>query len=208
MALETDPRKIAIQNHARNLANQDIAIPNRLIFARKFETALQILLSGGTLSADDLAQVDARNLTYPYLEAVRQEGIRCINNPNLTVADFVDPDPNAPVNYIRPSIWSGVPWVARRTNRPSVNGNYNLAPSDLGVVMTAQNSTCFFPPYDPSQDGNEYGVKNVSGGIVQVQANGNESFLIQGQSTNTITIPNDEARQITRTTPTQQLIIV
>ena len=145
---------------------------------------------------------------YLYLADVRTELSRLLNNPSLTVNDFVEPDPNADRPYTRATIWAGAPWLIPRKNRPSVNGNYNLAPSDLGVVLTAQNSTCFFPPYDPSQDGNEYGVKNASGGIVQVQASGNESFLVQGQSINTITIPNDEARQITRVTSTQQLIIV
>lgn len=99
-------------------------------------------------------------------------------------------------------------WPMPRTNRPIVSGDYALLETDLGAVMVTQNATCSFPVYSANQLGKEYGIKNGSGGLITIEAATDEYFLIKGQQISSITVPSDEARQITRDTTQHNLIIV
>jgi hypothetical protein len=187
-ATADNPRVAALQLYGRQLANAYIYLGSRATYSRELETWLIALLSGGTPTAAQLATIDQIAQAYLYLEDVRQEVLRCIADPSLTVADLVPPDPNATRPYTRAAIWNGIPWATKddlatvsgidanslaqlqamlnawptpRTNCPVVSADYTLLPTDAGCIMSVPGLTVTLPSVASKLPGT-YLVKNGS----------------------------------------------
>lgn len=94
-----------------------------------------------------------------------------------------------------------------RTNRPVVSGNYNLAETDLGVVLSTSGAVCNLPAYTSKQIGLPYLVKNGSLGSQTIQAAPGESFLVDGQAVSGIIFNPSLSRQLSRETTSQHWVI-